>query len=86
MSLTFDEYGRPYIIVREQGAKSRLKGLEAQKVRVGLPSGPARCSQLLPVACRCEVLTCTGGAPRSLTGQHFGCPHRHELAANVSWP
>lgn len=34
MSLTFDEYGRPYIIVREQGTKSRLKGLEAQKVRV----------------------------------------------------
>lgn len=34
MSLTFDEYGRPYIIVREQGAKSRLKGLEAQKANI----------------------------------------------------
>ena len=33
MSLTFDEYGRPYIIVREQQAKARLRGLEAQKVR-----------------------------------------------------
>lgn len=29
---TTDEYGRPYIIVRDQGKKSRLKGLEAQKV------------------------------------------------------
>lgn len=33
MSLVFDEYGRPFIILREQQAKSRLKGLEAQKVR-----------------------------------------------------
>jgi hypothetical protein len=31
MSLVFDEYGRPFIILREQQAKSRLKGLEAQK-------------------------------------------------------
>jgi hypothetical protein len=27
-----DEYGRPYVIVRDQGKKSRLQGLEAQKV------------------------------------------------------
>lgn len=33
MSLVFDEYGRPFIILREQQAKSRLKGLEAQKAR-----------------------------------------------------
>ncbi len=32
MSLVFDEYGRPFIILREQQAKHRLKGLEAQKV------------------------------------------------------
>jgi len=31
MSLVFDEYGRPFIILREQQAKTRLKGLEAQK-------------------------------------------------------
>ena len=30
-----DEYGRPFIIVRDQ-AKSRVKGLDAQKV----PSNP----------------------------------------------
>ena len=32
MSLTFDEYGRPFIIIREQGKKMRLKGRDAQKV------------------------------------------------------
>lgn len=29
--VTFDEYGRPFIILREQGQKERLRGLEAQK-------------------------------------------------------
>lgn len=32
MSLVFDEYGRPFILMREQESKSRIKGLEAQKV------------------------------------------------------
>lgn len=32
MSLTFDEYGRPFIILREQGAKQRIKGIAAQRV------------------------------------------------------
>ena len=31
MSLAFDEYGRPFILVKEQAQKERLKGLEAQK-------------------------------------------------------
>ncbi|KAK3266815.1 T-complex protein 1 subunit epsilon [Cymbomonas tetramitiformis] len=34
MSLAFDEYGRPFIIVKEQGQKSRVKGLEAQKQNI----------------------------------------------------
>eukprot|EP00484_Ammonia_sp_Unknown_P001814 CAMPEP_0197020586 /NCGR_PEP_ID=MMETSP1384-20130603/1408_1 /TAXON_ID=29189 /ORGANISM="Ammonia sp." /LENGTH=31 /DNA_ID= /DNA_START= /DNA_END= /DNA_ORIENTATION= len=29
--LAVDDYGRPFIIVREQEKKSRLKGLEAHK-------------------------------------------------------
>lgn len=33
MSLAFDEYGRPFLIVREQEKKQRLQGLEAQKVK-----------------------------------------------------
>ena len=32
MSLVFDEYGRPFVILREQQEKARIKGLEAQKV------------------------------------------------------
>jgi len=32
MSLAFDEYGRPFIIIREQEKKKRTKGLEAHKV------------------------------------------------------
>ena len=32
MSLAFDEFGKPYIIVREQTQKKRTKGLEAVRV------------------------------------------------------
>ncbi len=32
MSVVFDEYGRPFVILREQQQKSRIRGLEAQKV------------------------------------------------------
>ena len=32
MSLAFDEFGRPYIIIREQDQKKRLKGVDAFKV------------------------------------------------------
>ncbi len=30
--LVFDEYGRPFVILKEQQAKARLRGKEAQKV------------------------------------------------------
>lgn len=29
-----DEYGRPFIIVREQGQKKRVRGLEAHKANI----------------------------------------------------
>ena len=32
MSLAYDENGRPFIILREQEKKKRVKGLEAHKV------------------------------------------------------
>jgi hypothetical protein len=32
MNVAFDEYGRPFIIIREQKAKERVKGIEAIKV------------------------------------------------------
>jgi len=34
MSLAFDEYGRPFIIIRDQGGKKRLKGLDAHKANI----------------------------------------------------
>ena len=34
MSLTFDEYGRPFIIFKEQAKKERLRGLEAQRQNI----------------------------------------------------
>lgn len=30
--MIFDEYGRPFIILREQQAQARIRGKEAQKV------------------------------------------------------
>lgn len=38
MSLAFDEFGRPYIIVKEQQKKKRVKGIEAikQNLNAGL--------------------------------------------------
>lgn len=34
MSLAFDEFGRPYLIVREQESKARVKGLDAVKANL----------------------------------------------------
>ena len=34
MSLVFDEYGRPFIILREQQQKARIKGIDAQKANI----------------------------------------------------
>lgn len=34
MALAFDEYGRPFIIIKEQEQKSRIRGLEAQKTNI----------------------------------------------------
>lgn len=32
MSLAFDEYGRPFIVLKEQDSKQRIKGVDAIKV------------------------------------------------------
>ena len=40
MNVTYDEYGRPFIILREQAHKRRVKGLEAHKVRQGVTNTP----------------------------------------------
>lgn len=38
-TLAFDEYGRPFLILKDQERKTRLMGLEALKVSGGGPAG-----------------------------------------------
>lgn len=47
MSLAFDEYGRPFIVLKEQDTKKRIKGIDAIKVQpikpreTSSPQGPS---------------------------------------------
>jgi len=38
MSLAFDEYGRPFIVLKEQDSKQRIKGIDAIKVLLSILS------------------------------------------------
>ncbi|GMH01538.1 hypothetical protein Nepgr_003377 [Nepenthes gracilis] len=42
MALAFDEFGRPFIIVKEQEQKTRLRGLDAQKANIASGKAVAR--------------------------------------------
>merc|ERR1712216_799238 len=42
MSLAFDEFGRPFIIIKEQGAKTRVRGIDAQKANIAAAKSVAR--------------------------------------------
>ncbi|KAG6405693.1 hypothetical protein SASPL_133285 [Salvia splendens] len=42
MALAFDEFGRPFIILREQEQKTRLRGLDAQKANIAAGKAVAR--------------------------------------------
>ncbi|XP_068664948.1 T-complex protein 1 subunit epsilon-like isoform X2 [Aristolochia californica] len=42
MALAFDEFGSPYIIIKEQEQKSRLKGLDAHKANISAAKAVAR--------------------------------------------
>lgn len=42
MALAFDEYGRPFIIIRDQEVKSRVRGLDAQKANIMAAKAVAR--------------------------------------------
>lgn len=39
-TITFDEYGRPFIILREQEKQKRITGVDAIKVNGGYQSPP----------------------------------------------
>ena len=34
MSLAFDEFGRPFIVIKEQEAKRRVKGIDALRLNI----------------------------------------------------
>nr|GMD98925.1 T-complex protein 1 subunit epsilon [Ipomoea batatas] len=42
MALAFDEFGRPFIIIKEQEQKMRLRGLDAQKANISAGKAVAR--------------------------------------------
>ena len=42
MALAFDEFGRPFIIIREQEQKTRLRGIDAQKANISAGRAVAR--------------------------------------------
>lgn len=42
MALAFDEYGRPFIILKEQEQKTRLRGLDAQRSNIAAGKAVAR--------------------------------------------
>ena len=42
MALAFDEFGRPFIIIKEQESKTRLRGLDAQKANIAAGKAVAR--------------------------------------------
>ncbi|CAM6086178.1 unnamed protein product [Calypogeia fissa] len=48
MALAFDEYGRPFIIIREQANKSRVRGLDAFKANIAAGKAVARILRTSP--------------------------------------
>ncbi|KAF5940017.1 hypothetical protein HYC85_021184 [Camellia sinensis] len=42
MALAFDEFGRPFIIIKEQEQKTRLRGIDAQKANISAGKAVAR--------------------------------------------
>ncbi|KAI7990998.1 T-complex protein 1 subunit epsilon [Camellia lanceoleosa] len=42
MALAFNEFGRPFIIIKEQEQKTRLRGLDAQKANISVGKAVAR--------------------------------------------
>jgi len=80
MSLAFDEYGRPFIIIRDQEQKSRLKGIDAQKVGAceRLSGGFASC-----VCGRVGAGFSLVGFVALPAGQHLGRTNSVQPAAHI---
>lgn len=77
-TLAFDEYGRPFLIIKDQDRKTRLMGLEALKVTGPGPTGGGmRGNGGNPWLCACAslaaVLPCALG--KSLGNCSCAIPH-----------
>lgn len=88
-TLAFDEYGRPFLIIKDQDRKSRLMGLEALKVTgLGRTGGGTRGSGRTQRLCACAtlgtVLPCAPGKrPRSASGVQTRAPLLSSWEASV---
>ncbi len=91
MSLIYDEYGRPYIVIRDQETKVRLKGLDAQKVRWWSEKrGP--CHRLPRFPHPGLDSSPSRASPRLFpltfphAGQHPRCAHGHQHPQDIFGP
>ena len=87
MSLAFDENGRPFIILREQEKKKRVKGLEAHKVSKSILEfwlASADCLFLRTAAAKDQTQRNRSVNMRILD-QHYGGTHCGLSFENIAW-
>jgi len=80
-ALAFDEFGRPFIIIRDQSSKKRLKGIEAHKVSLCKQlclSLHIQLSVCLPL-CLSIDLCVFSAVP------HFSCKNSCQHLENIPW-
>lgn len=86
-SIAFDEYGRPFIIIRDQETKGRLTGIEAHKV--GLLWKIWTYEQVLTVNCLLATRLLDNPTPRSTTAginpQPSSAPKKHYIEVESSY-
>jgi len=73
MSLAFDESGRPFIILREQAKKKRVKGLEAHKVSIAYSSRVAKFRDFILNEIMKNV------------DQYLSCKNRSQFDEDITW-
>ena len=78
MSLIFDEYGRPFIILREQQQKARIKGIEAQKANIMVSDRPQFIEASVIEAVSTYILS-------NLLILYSGCEGCVQLIEDISW-
>ena len=80
-ALAFDEFGRPFIIIRDQSSKKRLKGIEAHKVQ---PVQAALSVLAHPAFVCLPLYLCIDLCVLSAV-PHFSCKNSCQHLENISW-